>query len=233
MINTNCVRGELSKRGLFWPGREVYKTPGDSDGWRTAATLRRYWTQGCVDCHPVGGNWRAPRTLKDTPGMETILTGQTKKKIKTKICKEEVKEVAAPPAASSSPPVDVGVTAGVVFTSASVLHLLTLPKVILAFRTWNRGISARKEIQQIGPHSRQKGHWNFGQSSTSKAIITYFNRKSWREFQGNKVSQTCKVWTGSSHEVNNRGHLLHQGEGMVLTHPQGTFKPSQGHNSDG
>lgn len=67
---------------------------------------------------------------------------------------------------------------------------------------------------------------NFWKSSTSKTFITYFNRKSWREFQGNKVSQTCKVGTGSCHEVNNRGHLLHQGEGMILTHPQGTFKPS-------
>lgn len=74
--------------------------------------------------------------------------------------------------------------------------------------------------------------FNFWKSSISKTFSTYFNRKSWREFQGNKVSQTCKVWAGSRHEVNNRGHLLHQGEGMILTHPQGTFKSSWQHNSD-
>lgn len=68
-------------------------------------------------------------------------------------------------------------------------------------------------------------------SSMYKTIITYFNRKSWREFQGYEVSQTCKVRTCSCHEVNNRSHLLHQGEGMILTHPQGTFKPSW-YNSD-
>lgn len=68
------------------------------------------------------------------------------------------------PAASSSSPEDVGVAAvgvaavgvaavgvavvGVavagVSAFSSVLHLFTLPKVILAFSTWNRGISARE-----------------------------------------------------------------------------------------
>lgn len=68
---------------LYWPGQGLYETPGDFDGWHTAATLRRYWTQGCVDCRLVDGNWGAPRTLKDTPEMETILKGQTKKLRKT------------------------------------------------------------------------------------------------------------------------------------------------------
>lgn len=54
------------------------------------------------------------------------------------------KLAAFPPAASSSSPEDVGVAAGVVFASSSVLHLLTFPNVILAFSTWNRGISARE-----------------------------------------------------------------------------------------
>lgn len=30
--------------------------------------------------------------------------------------------------------------------------------------------------------------------------------------------------TRASHEVDNGGYLLHQGEGMVLTHPQCSFE---------
>lgn len=52
-----------------------------------------------------------------------------------------VKPAALLPAPSSSSPEDVGVAAGVGAASSSVLHLFTLPNVILAFSTWNNGIS--------------------------------------------------------------------------------------------
>lgn len=45
--------------------------------------------------------------------------------------------------------VGVGVEAGVLVSSgSSVLHLLTLPKVMRAFKTWNRGISVGKKQQK-------------------------------------------------------------------------------------
>lgn len=53
---------------------------------------------------------------------------------------------------------------------------------------------------------------------------TYFNRKSRGKLQGHEVSQSCKMGTGSGHEVNNGSHLLHQGKGVFLTHPQRTFE---------
>lgn len=56
---------------------------------------------------------------------------------------------------------------------------------------------------------------------------TYFYRKSRGELQGHKVPQSCKVGTGPSHEVDDGGHLLHQGQGMLLAHPQSTFEPAQ------
>lgn len=55
--------------------------------------------------------------------------------------------------------------------------------------------------------------------------FTYLNRKPRGKFQGHKVSETCKMGTGSSHKVNDGGHLLYQGQRMLLTHPEGTFKP--------
>lgn len=59
--------------GEFWPGWGLCETPGDFGGWRTAGAPHRYWTQARVDCRLVGGNCQAPRTLKDTPEMKSIL----------------------------------------------------------------------------------------------------------------------------------------------------------------
>ncbi len=33
--------------------------------------------------------------------------------------------------------------------------------------------------------------------------------------------------TGPSHEVDNGGHLLHQGQRVFLAHPQRTFEPAR------
>lgn len=55
---------------------------------------------------------------------------------------------------------------------------------------------------------------------------TYFHRKSRGEFQGHKIPQPRKVGAGPSHEVDDGGHLLHQGQGMLLAHPQSTFEPA-------
>lgn len=85
-------------------------------------------------------------------------------------------------AAASSSPEDVGVAAGVVVTSSSVLHLFTLPNVILAFSTWNKGISARMQ------HKGKVRGVLLLRSGSLQQHFTYFNRKSRGKFQGNKVS---------------------------------------------
>lgn len=90
--------------------------------------------------------WRESYTGERETGWDS----QKCKYLNTQWCTVVVKEAAFLPAASSSSPVDVGVAAGVVFTSSSVLHLLTFPNVILAFSTWNRGISAREESPADG-----------------------------------------------------------------------------------
>lgn len=136
-------------------------------------------------------------------------------------CFNSVVNVMFLPAASLSSPEDVGVAAGVVFTCSSVLHLLTLPKVILALSTWNRGISAREEhrwalLCVLRVYSAYK---------LTGIPRTYFNRKSRRKLEGDEVSQPCKMGAGPGHEVNNGSYLLHQGERVFLTHPQCALEP--------
>lgn len=67
--------------------------------------------------------------MKKEKAVQESQTCDYSKDVKVKLA------VLLPAAASSSSPEDVGVAAGVVFACSSVLHLLTLSNVILAFST--------------------------------------------------------------------------------------------------
>lgn len=57
--------------------------------------------------------------------------------------------------------------------------------------------------------------------------FTNFDREAWRQAQGDEVTQLRKQGVGDGHEVNDRGHLFRQGEGMGLAQPQLGFKPGK------
>lgn len=142
----------LWSRWLLSPGPRPRETPGGSDGWRTATAPRHCWTWVCVGCPLDGGNWQAPRTRRETLEKGAALHAERKRQTGCKTQKNHYFFFTRfffgyffLLAASSSSPEDVGVAAGVGIASSSVLHLLTLPNVILAFSTWNSGISARQE----------------------------------------------------------------------------------------
>lgn len=139
---------------LLWPGQCLDETPRDSDGWRTVRAPHRYWTQACGGFPRDGDNSQVSQTPRDTPGKEVVLGRVDIKKKKQQLsslkwqscvlCLNILDKPSAFQPAASSSPVDVGVAAADVFASSSVLHLFTLPKVILALSTWNRGISERE-----------------------------------------------------------------------------------------
>lgn len=57
--------------------------------------------------------------------------------------------------------------------------------------------------------------------------FTNFHREAWRQAQSDEVTQLRKQGIGDGHEVDDRGHLFCQGEGMGLTQPQFGFKPGK------
>lgn len=128
------------------------------------------------------------------------------------------------PVAASSSTEAVGVVAADELTSFSSLQLFRLPNVILALSTWNRGISAKEEPRGI---TRLYQNVVLIKKKRQGTSCTYFNRKSRGKVQGYKISQPCKMGTGPSHEVNDGGHLFHQGQRVFLTHPQCSFEPTR------
>lgn len=57
--------------------------------------------------------------------------------------------------------------------------------------------------------------------------FTYFHREAWRQAQSDEVTQLRKQGVGDGHEVDDRGHLFCQREGMGLAQPQFGFKPGK------
>lgn len=168
----------LGGRWLFSPGPRSRETPGGSDGWHTAAAPRRCWTRVRAGCLLDGGNWQAPQTLMETLEKEAALLHRERKEAgqgsqTLGSCTWLMFKLETfPPAASSSSPDDDGVAAGVGFASSSVLHLLTLPNVILAFSTWNRGISARGRDNKVWSLLREHDWKRGGRSSSFRLLFS-------------------------------------------------------------
>lgn len=79
------------------------------------------------------------------------------------------------------------------------------------------------EAHLVSPPTPQKT----GRTCKYPSILfnhTYFDRESRRKVQFDKISQSCKMSAGSSHEVNDRNDLLHKGEWELFAHPQRSFK---------
>ena len=71
------------------------------------------------------------------------------------------------------------------------------------------------------PWQQGQAQWKRGRSFTN------FDGEAWRQAQSDEVAQLCKQGVGDGHEVNDRGHLLCQGERMGLTQPQLGLKPAK------
>ena len=66
-------------------------------------------------------------------------------------------------------------------------------------------------------------------STTAERVSTYLHGKPWGEVESDEVPQAGKVGAGSRHQVYDGGDLLHQGQRVLLAHPQGALEPAGGH----
>lgn len=60
---------------------------------------------------------------------------------------------------------------------------------------------------------------------------TYFDRESRGEPEDEEVVETGEVGAGTRHELDDGCHLLHQGEWVLLTHPQSALEPTAQHST--
>lgn len=57
--------------------------------------------------------------------------------------------------------------------------------------------------------------------------VTNLDGEAWGEAELDEVTETGEVSAGASHQVDDGGHLLHQREGVLFTHPQRPLKPEE------
>lgn len=74
------------------------------------------------------------------------------------------------------------------------------------------------------PYTAAEGKWGWG--------LTNLDRKTRGQAQGNEIPELGEKRIADSHEVNDGGHLLTQGQGMLLTQPQLGLEPAP-HRSQG
>lgn len=109
-----------------------------------------------------------------------------------------------------------------------------------ALRMWKIGISEDKEtishhhplpytlgtpsmapvsLHRPPPPVAAQGKWEWGG-------LTDLDREAWRQAEGNEIPELGKKCIADGHEVNDGGHLLTQGQGMLLTQPQLGLEPA-------
>lgn len=81
-------------------------------------------------------------------------------------------------------------------------------------------LAARTRSTSSKPHTpnSHRGKMEWG--------LTNLDREARRQAQGNEIPELGKKCIADSHEINDGGHLLTQGQGMLLTQPQLGLEPA-------